>query len=366
MKECFVITTYCNTPKKVEELKNCINNLKKFNLDILIHAHYPLDLEIQKSVKYYLYDSTNPVIRDGSKVIIRWKWYKTANKLLTITNPDYSYAVINQWVSSIKFLKEKKYDKIHVINYDTFINNYVLSKHQEFLDEHDVVFEYTNLHPRDFHANQISDKKLIFVVFFSIRNSAFLDAFLSELTLEKYLESRDTMLETFLMEVLDKLENKFKNEKFFGLDLYKIKKFYDSEFKLYLGDAVLGTNIKREEHDVYTTVSEANVFHLVKKTVDSQDLYYVFGAINKDYDKFEFLIFEITKPINNLIINIDGDITNVNNITDKYYSLLTKYSKDEIFRIIDEDKFSVIIDNEEVGKDIINAIKYQEIQKKLE
>ena len=86
MKECFVITSYCNTPNRVEELKKCINNIKRFNKDILIHAHYPLDLEIQKSVDYYIYDSTNPVIRDGSKVIIRWKWYKTANKLLTITN----------------------------------------------------------------------------------------------------------------------------------------------------------------------------------------------------------------------------------------------------------------------------------------
>ena len=47
MKECFVITTYCNTLSRVEELKKCINNLKHFNIDILVHAHYPLDLEIQ-------------------------------------------------------------------------------------------------------------------------------------------------------------------------------------------------------------------------------------------------------------------------------------------------------------------------------
>ena len=162
MRECFVVTTYCNTIERVDELRKCIKNLKKFNIDILIHAHYPLDVDIQNSVKYYIYDSTNPVIKNGSKVIVRWKWYTTANKLLTIPNPDYSYAVMNQWVSSLKFLKNKDYDRVHVINYDGFINEYIFRKHNESLVDHDVVFEYTNLHPKDYNAKDTSDEKLIF------------------------------------------------------------------------------------------------------------------------------------------------------------------------------------------------------------
>lgn len=369
MKECFVITSYCNTSDRVEELKKCIDRLKKYNIDILVHAHYPLDLDIQKSVTYYLYDSTNPVIRDGSKIIVRWKWYMTANKLLTIPNPDYSYAVMNQWVSSLKFLKEKKYERIHVINYDTFINDFVFNKHEEFLNDHDVVFEYTGLKPRDYNANEKSNKNLIFVVFFSIKNT-FIDALTNELTLEKYLASKDTMLETYLMEVIDKLENKAKEFSFIGLDsVYKIKKFDDSQFKLYLGDAVtshIGT--KKEDYDVYTTVSEANGFDLIKKTYiengQIKDWYFVFGGKNEN-NKFEIIILEITKPIDEIIININGDITKANDITSKYYSLITKYTQNEIIKIIDENKLSITINGEKINNKVIEVMKIQGIQPKF-
>ena len=141
MNKCFVITTYCDTPKKVEELKKCIENVKQFKIDILIHAHYPLDVEIQNLVKYYIYDESNPVITDGSKIIVRWKWYVTANKLLSVPNPDYSYAVMSQWKSSIKFLKEKEYKEIHIINYDSFFKPEIFTQHQDFLQNYDVVVE---------------------------------------------------------------------------------------------------------------------------------------------------------------------------------------------------------------------------------
>jgi hypothetical protein len=49
MKECFVITTYCNTPYRVEELKKCINNLRQFDIDILVHAHYPFRFRNSKN-----------------------------------------------------------------------------------------------------------------------------------------------------------------------------------------------------------------------------------------------------------------------------------------------------------------------------
>lgn len=368
MKECFVITTYCNTPDRVEELKRCIRNLQQFDADILIHAHYPLDLDVQKLGTYYIYDSTNPVIRDGSKSIIRWKWYKTANKLLTIPNPDYSYAVMNQWVSSLKFLKDKGYDKMHVINYDTFINNFIFRKHQTYLQNHDVVFEYTGLNPKDYNADTVSDKSLIFIVFFSIKSN-FINVLTNELTLEKYLQSKDTMMETYIMEVLDKIENRQKELQGFGLEgIYKIKKLYDTEFKLYLGDAVLDP-LKKEECDVYTTISEANGFDLIKKTYldefkNEKDWCFIFGGHNTQFNKFEILIFEITKQIDEIIICINDDITKVSNVTDNYYSLITKYSIDEIVKIIDDGKLLISINGEKVDKNVINVMKHQGIQLK--
>jgi len=372
MKECFVITSYCNTQDRVEELIKCINNLKNFNIDILIHAHYPLDLQVQKLATFYIYDSTNPIIRDGSKSIIRWKWYKTANKLLTIPNPDYSYAVMNQWVESLKFLKAKNYEKIHIINYDTFISDFVFRKHQNFLDEYDAVFEYTNMKPRDFSANQVSDENLIFIVFFSIKKS-FVDVFTNELTLEKYLASRDTMLETYIMEVIKKIEERGNQKNIsIGLNSYKIKKFDDSQFKLHLGDAVTKNSIeKKEDNDVYTTISEANGFDLIKKKYKDEfgnehDWFFIFGGSNHEHNRFEILFFEITKPINKIVISIKDETITAFNITEKYHSILTNFTINEITRIIDNKQLSISINDEPVQDNIINVMKFQNIQPKFD
>ena len=179
------------------------------------------------------------------------------------------------------------------------------------------------------------------------------------------------MLETYLMEVIEKIENRQKENSAIGLNIFKIKKFDDSQFKLYLGDAALDTGIKKEDQQVYTTISEANGFDLVKKTYknefgDDIDWYFVFGGNNHEYNKFEILIFEITKSIDKIIINIDNDITTVYNVTEKYYSLITKYSMNEIIKIINENKLSIMINDETVKKNIIDVMKYQGIQPKFE
>lgn len=370
MKECFVITSYCNTYDRVEELKKCINNLKMFNIDILIHAHYPLDLEIQKSVTYYIYDSTNPVIVNGEKIIIRWKWDVDSNRLLIVPNTDYSYAVMSQWKSSLIFLKNKKYDIIHVINYDAFINSFILDKHREFLNDHDAVFEYTNLKPKDYNANEYSDNNLIYIVFFSVKKT-FIDIFINELTIEKYMSSIDTMLETYIMEVIDKIESINKNYNYnIGLNAIKIKKLDDSQFKLHLGDNDV-TGLKKEDCDVYTTYSESNRFDMIKKTYRDEnniemDWYYVFGGHNQDNNKFEILIFYITKKINEIIINIADEIIIARDITDRYYSYISNYTMNDIHNIIDNDKLSILIDGYKIEKNIIEYMKNQSIKYKYE
>lgn len=337
---CFIITTYCNTDKKVDELKKCIQNLKQFNTDILIHAHYPLDLNIQKSVNYYIYDSTNPIITDGSKQIIRWKWYVTAFKMLNIPKPDYSYCVMNQWNSSIKFLKELGYEQIHIINYDTFIKDSVFKKHIEFLKENDVVFEYfSTLRPRD-NKGELKDEELIYLAFLSIKNT-FFQTLIENLTLDKYMNSIDTMLETYIMELINKYETKFKFKR--NYSNIKLTKFHEGDF------------------EIYTTIENFDDFDYLKKIKNNLDLYYVFGGLNTEFNVFEILIFEITKPIGEIVIDINGDITKVNNITEKYYSLVTKYTMQEIVNIIDNNKLNITIDGDIVNQEILEKMKIQTI-----
>ena len=66
------------------------------------------------------------------------------------------------------------------------------------------------------------------------------------------------------------------------------------------------------------------------------------------------------------MINIDGNITKVNNYTHQYYSLITGYNMNEIIDIINNNRLSIIINGEEVKQEVIDVMKYQGIQPKFE
>jgi len=121
MREIFLITTYCDTEEKVKVLKDTLNDLDKYGLDICVHAHYPLPVDIQQRIDYYIYDSTNPIIPFGVRSIIVWR--KINNYQMNVLKKDYGYTVVSQWKQSILFLEKMKYDKVHVLNYDTVITD---------------------------------------------------------------------------------------------------------------------------------------------------------------------------------------------------------------------------------------------------
>lgn len=153
MKECFVITSYCDTDEKIKVLEKNIDNLKQYNIDILVHAHYPLNDNIQKKVNYYLY-SINPV---ATRYNIHWANYK--NYKFEIMMYEWSHAVIKQWKESILFL-ESYYDVIHFINYDVNITpelynltNKYLNKstfYQNFLYADNILMIYFTIIKNDF------------------------------------------------------------------------------------------------------------------------------------------------------------------------------------------------------------------------
>lgn len=319
MRTCFAITSYCDTPKKVDDLKKCITGLKRFDIDILIVAHYPLDLEIQKSVKYYIYDSSNPVISDGSKVIIRW--IRLGDRLLTIRTPDYSFAVMNLWIKSLTFLKND-YDNIHIINYDIEITDFIFGNHQLQLNEHNMVFEGGDDLAVDFDGKHY-DKKLISAVFFSIKNT-FVDTFLLELTLEKYMLSINNMLEGYMKEFVENLIN--------------IKILYHT------------SHITNVSENIFTG------FELLRMSNCT-----VFGGVNQKLNMFEIVFYDIINPINEIVINIDGNIFKANHIN-SYYSFKSPFSMNYIYKLIDENKLSITIDDEIVNNDIIQSIKNQSIK----
>ena len=124
MKECFAITSYCDTEEKIEILNKTINNLKQYNIDIMVHAHYPVD--VQNNVNFYFYSSDNPILYN------RWNYcnYFSNDHILEMKMYDFSYTVLKGWSEIINILCD--YDKIHFINYDTNLTTYIFELSKKY------------------------------------------------------------------------------------------------------------------------------------------------------------------------------------------------------------------------------------------
>jgi len=149
MRECFLITTFCDTDKKISILRKTINTLKKYDIDICVHAHYPLSFDIQQSIQYYIYDDSNPIIPLGVRSIIMWRRYN--NCQFNILKRDYGYTVVSQWKYGLLFLKNVGFDVVHVLNYDTIITDENMEKSKQIKDYSGV-----------FYLNSDDDMNLLF------------------------------------------------------------------------------------------------------------------------------------------------------------------------------------------------------------
>lgn len=215
MKECFAISTYCNTKEKNILLDKSIDNLKQYDLDIMIHAHYPLSFDIQKKVNYYYYSSYNPVLRYRYNIFT----YHYRNYTLSIKVYDYTYTVLKGWSEMIKILND--FDKIHIINYDS-----------------NITPELFNLSKKYNKSLCLEDKnpKYADVIYMCLKNDSY-GFFQENITLEKYLNfiSEDkflTKIEEFLPSFIKNNENFYfiKNDEYNQNELRKYDIKTESRF----------------------------------------------------------------------------------------------------------------------------------------
>ena len=157
MKKCFLVTSYCNTEEKVDVIRKTIDNIKRYGIDICVHAHYPLPVDIQNDVNYYIYDKSNPVLtfeKDGRGLLFWKRHMKSKTKINTIKH-DYGYTVLQQYKRGAGFLDSlNKYDVINVINYDTNFTEEFYLNNESYMIDNDVVLYYYG-EGRDFHLNPL-------------------------------------------------------------------------------------------------------------------------------------------------------------------------------------------------------------------
>ena len=313
-KESFLITTYCDTDEKLKVLNDTIQGLKKYNLDICVHAHYPLPVEVQEQIQYYIYDVSNPIIPYGLRSIIMWR--KIGNYQLNILKRDYGYTVASQYKQGLLFLNKLDYDVVHVLNYDTIVTDDNMVNAKAIRDKSAV-----------FYLNSEDEINLLLV---TIRPLDFLDE-IKTISMKDYIGSNE---------------------------LWYAEKYFHNKFKgnnLYLEEKLQHKNIRHQPDEFYQCDFEDFSIHAGEKInwVDGEKIY---------TGKFSVVLYEMTEPID-LKINVNGSSYLHELIDDKDVAIInTNIDSEDIkksFGYYDDNEFvdgdyniEVFVNDEKLQQDV--------------
>jgi len=131
MKKLIVIGAYPNTPKKEEVLINEINSLKNSNFDFMLVSHYPVSIELQSMVDYYIYDK-NQTLTPLEKS--PYYWFKTDSFFLRVNNSRHSLPICQNMFNAFKFADIKKYDFVYFIENDNLFSENDVTKLNQLVD----------------------------------------------------------------------------------------------------------------------------------------------------------------------------------------------------------------------------------------
>ena len=132
MKVLFVIGAYPNTQKKEDVLKQEIESLKHLGFEFMIVSHYPVSVELQSMVDYYIYDKNQTLTpMDRSP----YYWYNNNNFHIKVFNSRHSLPICQNMFNSFKFSEIKNYDFVFFIENDNIFTENDSNKFIDLLNE---------------------------------------------------------------------------------------------------------------------------------------------------------------------------------------------------------------------------------------
>lgn len=172
-KEIVLISAYTPTKEKVILLRNLVYKLKKLKYKVAVCTHSITPQDIIEECDYFFYDKENKTNADVD--ISYWTQYKipSLNKKLEFKPYNgmstHIYPIFKMLFPSIMYLQNIGYEKIHMVEYDSILNNdEVLKNHSEWLDEYDIVGYYDENNKNKYFLGGIQSYKLTSVDFSKI------------------------------------------------------------------------------------------------------------------------------------------------------------------------------------------------------
>lgn len=149
MDNLLLITSYCPDDTRENILRNLINSLTNLstNYDIMVVSHTPIPIDIQKKVKFYLYDSKNEILTDWD--LLNRPWFSPINhrKIHSsfLSKKNTILAMWRMMILGFSLAKNLGYTKVHQIEYDcNIIDDSQIIENSRLLGEYDSVVYFDN------------------------------------------------------------------------------------------------------------------------------------------------------------------------------------------------------------------------------
>jgi glycosyltransferase involved in cell wall biosynthesis len=113
--DVFIVGEYANTPVKEMALVSLIQNLKQFNIPIILSGHHYVSPETQKMVDFFIFDRDNPIEYDNFN---KKYWAETNRWRIDANLMVHDYAVWTTIRNGIIIANYMGKKNIHYIDYD--------------------------------------------------------------------------------------------------------------------------------------------------------------------------------------------------------------------------------------------------------
>jgi len=132
MKNVIIINSYANTIERKNVLINCINKLKKLNIDIILISNFQDDAHVQSLADYYIYDVDNFLLpKDKSPL----KWFADDKETIHLFHKGTSYIVYKHICVSISFAKNLQYKNFLYLEFDVDFSEKDIDKIDSILNQ---------------------------------------------------------------------------------------------------------------------------------------------------------------------------------------------------------------------------------------
>ena len=149
MKDLIIINSYTPDYEREELLRKFVNQIDKTNFDIMVVSHSRLPDDLYEKVDYFIFDKENEILTNIDSKYESW-WGNEHFKINTTEARQFNHSVAayKLFFIGINNAKMLGYKKVHIIEYDTSLNNMShFNNNSKLLDNHSLVYYKTNYTP---------------------------------------------------------------------------------------------------------------------------------------------------------------------------------------------------------------------------